>query len=337
MDKDVTRRGFLASAAASALTLTLDPLDLLAASRNQDAEVLLSFGSCNEQWQGQGYWDAIGALKPDLWVWLGDIIYSDYMINPIRKLNYDLVKYNSHYRSFAASVPIVGTWDDHDYGLNDSGKDMPLKHGSQRLLLDFLDLPDSHPLRDQEGVYHSHSFEKRGHRIKLILLDLRYFREAPAPHAGLLGDRQWQWLEDQIDGASSSELILIGSSVQCVAQADDGDGWDMYPAERERFLRLLASTPVPSVILSGDRHLAELSRVKLPGARSGQKWIYDLTASGLTHHDPAAEQQNRVGPALADRNFGTLRIRFRKGQAKPEVTCEIRNIDGSVFYSHLVD
>jgi hypothetical protein len=39
---------------------------------------------------------------------------------------------------------IVGTWDDHDYGLNDAGKEFEGKDVSQQLMLDFLDeAPDS--------------------------------------------------------------------------------------------------------------------------------------------------------------------------------------------------
>jgi alkaline phosphatase D len=34
---------------------------------------------------------------------------------------------------------VIGTWDDHDYGLNDAGKEYSGKVFSQRLMLDFLD------------------------------------------------------------------------------------------------------------------------------------------------------------------------------------------------------
>ena len=36
---------------------------------------------------------------------------------------------------------IIGTWDDHDYGLNDAGKEYDGKDFSQQLMLDFLDEP----------------------------------------------------------------------------------------------------------------------------------------------------------------------------------------------------
>lgn len=45
---------------------------------------------------------------------------------------------------FLCSSQIVGTWDDHDYGLNDAGKEYEGKDASQQVMLDFLDeAPDS--------------------------------------------------------------------------------------------------------------------------------------------------------------------------------------------------
>ena len=37
------------------------------------------------------------------------------------------------------NLQVIGTWDDHDYGLNDAGKEYSGKVFSQRLMLDFLD------------------------------------------------------------------------------------------------------------------------------------------------------------------------------------------------------
>lgn len=40
---------------------------------------------------------------------------------------------------------VIGTWDDHDYGLNDAGKEFSRKVTNQRLLLDFLGEPQDSP------------------------------------------------------------------------------------------------------------------------------------------------------------------------------------------------
>jgi hypothetical protein len=37
----------------------------------------IAFGSCNKSDMPQDYWQNIGKTNPDLWIWLGDIIYAD--------------------------------------------------------------------------------------------------------------------------------------------------------------------------------------------------------------------------------------------------------------------
>jgi alkaline phosphatase D len=42
-------------------------------------------------------------------------------------------------------LQIIGTWDDHDYGLNDAGKEFSGKIFTQRLMLDFFDEAEDSP------------------------------------------------------------------------------------------------------------------------------------------------------------------------------------------------
>ena len=37
----------------------------------------IAFGSCSKEYKPQPLWKPILADKPDLWVWLGDIVYGD--------------------------------------------------------------------------------------------------------------------------------------------------------------------------------------------------------------------------------------------------------------------
>lgn len=75
---------------------------------------------------------------------------------------------------------VVGTWDDHDFGINDGGGGGSLtKYGvtdateRQRLFHDFLDTPADSPLRRRGGVYASHQYGPPGRQVKIILLDTR--------------------------------------------------------------------------------------------------------------------------------------------------------------------
>jgi alkaline phosphatase D len=49
--------------------------------------------------------------------------------------------------------------------------------------------------------------------VKVILLDTRYNRDAVYSDGDMLGEPQWQWLEEQLR-SSDAQIHVIGSSVQ---------------------------------------------------------------------------------------------------------------------------
>lgn len=154
----------------------------------------IAFGSCNKADRPQIFWDKIAEYTPDLFVWLGDIIYADHSIflgwrrpgdvADVRR-NYALQLRNEAYRTFLEQVPVVGVWDDHDLGANDGDRHYVHKRESQQLLLDFLHVPTDDARRFREGAYVDYLF---GHgndtTLQLILLDNRYFRD---PYCGNKG------------------------------------------------------------------------------------------------------------------------------------------------------
>lgn len=69
--------------------------------------------------------------------------------------------------------PIMATWDDHDYGVNDAGNEFELREASQQAFLDLWGLGPTGPIRDQEGVYNARVFEQDGRTVQIIMLDTR--------------------------------------------------------------------------------------------------------------------------------------------------------------------
>ena len=279
----------------------------------------IAFGSCNRQDEPQPLWDDIRAQNPDLWIWLGDNIYGD--TENMRKLQgkYEQQLTQPEYQKLTATVPVVGTWDDHDYGVNDGGKEFGPKRASRDLMLDFLDVPQDRPVWDREGAYQSYTFGPAGQRVKVILLDTRYFRDellaatgsskgyGPNPTGDLLGDAQWQWLEDQLTG-SDAQVHIIGSSIQVLSEDHRFEKWANFPKSRQRLFDLLAQTnPSGVVLLSGDRHIGEISRYEAPDLSYP---LYDITSSGLTHVYEEADEENRhrVSDLIAVLNFGLINI-----------------------------
>jgi len=292
---------------------------------------LIAFGSCNRQNLAQDYWDRIGSLHPDLWIWLGDNIYADTDDRAAMAAMYNQQKSNPHYAVFRQQVPIIGIWDDHDFGINDGGKEFAFKDASKELMLDFLDVPSDAPARHHAGIYQDYTINSDGHPVRILLLDTRYFRDALEPsgtgpqryevneEGDILGEEQWQWLAQQLQD-TTWELALIGGGYQFLQEEQYFEKWANFPRAHQRLLSLidsLASHPV--ILLSGDRHIAEIARKDLPH----QSWpLYEVTASGLTHSYTEVNEPNqyREGPVLGQKNMATLQLDWQAADPQCLVT-----------------
>jgi len=127
----------------------------------------------------------------------------------------------------------------------------------------------------------------------------------------MLGEAQWNWLAEQL--VVPAQVRLLVSSVQVVSNEHPHERWGVFPHERARLLALIGSTRAAGVVvLSGDRHRGELSR--LEGSAAGYP-IYDLTSSSLNRPMPAQEANpTRIGALVNSANFGTIDIVW-EGQA----------------------
>jgi hypothetical protein len=222
-------------------------------------------------------------------------------------------------QAVAAGTRVFATWDDHDFGLNNGGRTYQWRSASRQLFLDWLGEPLNSPRRTQPGgVHESHQWsiaargdEQQRAEVRLVLLDNRFARldenevaqqlavvekEGRKPTSAddnMLSEPQWQWLEAQLEVGSAeatADVVLIGAGLQML-QTDKkaAEGWWRSPGSRERFLRLLARSPIPTVfLLSGDVHFAEIAQARClwaPGDDSPafERRIAEVTSSGMTH------------------------------------------------------
>ena len=303
----------------------------------------IAFGSCNRTDLEQNIWQSIQQTNPDLWVWLGDAIYADTdNMNKMKRM-YDEQKAVTAYANFVHTTPIIGTWDDHDYGESDGGKNFKPKAEAQQLFLDFLDVPKTAAVRQTEGVYQAYTFGEGNQKIKLIVLDTRYFRDdleknpsgktryLPNKTGDILGEEQWNWLENELTN-SSAAFNIICSSIQVLAEEQMFEKWANFPAARQRLLDLIVKTqPQNPIFISGDRHIGEVAKIKLDGFESP---IYEITSSGLTHaytKNSAKSEPNkyRVGDLINQRHFALLKIDWET----QKIVSEIRDINGNLLQS----
>jgi hypothetical protein len=135
---------------------------------------VIAFGSCARQTKPQPIWDAVLATAPDLFVFLGDNVYGDTTDMAELRRAYALLAAQPGFQRLRATTPVVATWDDHDYGLNDVGGDYPAKYGSREVFLDFWgEPPDSERRLRNGGIYAAYAVGTEGRRVRVILLDTR--------------------------------------------------------------------------------------------------------------------------------------------------------------------
>lgn len=323
----------------------------------------IAFGSCAEASKPQPVWDPILARRNDLFIFLGDNIYADTRDLTVLRAKYAELAAQPGFARLRAQTPIVAMWDDHDFGEDNAGAEYPLKEESRQVFLDFWQEPADSPRRDRDGVYASYVFGPPGQRVQVILPDLRYNRmplvplelggadyqnwararqsaglEVPGPYArnpdpkaSMLGARQWQWLERQLE--VPADLRLFGSSLQVLADFTGWESWACFARDQQRLIDLIRRKNANGVVfLSGDIHYAELSKLDVNVPYT----LWDLTSSGLTEEwRVPTPNANRASDVLPDANFGCIDIAWQ--QRHTQLTLGIVDAQGKTRMSWVIE
>lgn len=305
--------------------MCLLPLSAKEAEGGKEPIRQIAFASCFKETMPAPALEAVVDLKPDVFIWMGDNIYGDTEDMVVMAEKFQVVRENPAYARLRSISKVIGTWDDHDYGENDAGAEYPMRRESQQVFLDFLDEPEGSVRRKREGVYDVEDFGVPGKMVRVILLDTRYHRDAIGSDGTMLGEAQWTWLEKMLRESTAQVNVLV-SSIQVLPEDHRFEKWENFPKERERLFALLAEKEVPPVIiLSGDRHLSEISLME---ERCGYP-LYEVTSSSLNLPlGGSGDELNqwRIGENFRPANFGTLSIDWSK--EVPIVTACIRDLHG---------
>jgi alkaline phosphatase D len=310
----------------------------------------IAFGSCINT-QAHPMLDRTLTLPFELFILLGDNIYADTKDPAVMAAKYRVRKESPWFQALRKRATVLATWDDHDFGGNDAGASYPMKVESQKLFCDFMDEPKDSPRRKREGIYEAQTFGPIGWRVQVILLDTRYFRSNlatgennvvpsggkyiphPDPNVTMLGEAQWNWLEEQL--RAPAELRIIASSIQFISEFSGGEAWANMPREKQRMLEVLKKTRANGVVfISGDRHWAELSRLD----RAGDYPLYDVTSSALTEeHKRGTPTPNnfRDGPTYHGNNVGMMIIDWQ--HSGPRVLLQVLDAEGKTRIEKRID
>ncbi len=314
---------FVVLIVSGAQVAAFDPFEVRPVPMLPPIVTRIGLGSCASQNLAQPTLANILNHDIDLFLYLGDNLYIDtYNPNVLRSAYEQFITNRAEYQQLRSSVPVLATWDDHDYGCCDEDADYPHKVLSQQVFLDFFEEPANSPRRTQEGIHTSYLIGPEGQRLQIILLDTRYHLDDRRPNNGcgindycpwdspadstktMLGAAQWAWLKTELE--QPADLRLVASSVQFSSSYHGFESWRLFPHERERFQELVKETGAEHLFLvSGDMHYSEVSKLaNAPGIYP----LYDFTASGITNTWPPAANQNRVGTAYGGANVGLIEI-----------------------------
>jgi len=308
------------------------------------------FGSCGHQDKAIPIFDAINKENADLFIFLGDNIYGDTNDMTVLANKYQKLGAKPGFKTLKANTPIIAMWDDHDFGQNDAGKEYPNKEQSRKIMLDFFGEPkDSIRRTRPDGIYTSYMYGEGEQTVQVIMPDLRwnrdelnhvsqtqYFTQRKANNQGpysptevkgasMLGEAQWQWLEQELQ--KSAAIKLIASSLQLLPDFTGWESWANFPEDRARLFSLIKKHKVNGVIIaSGDTHWGEISKY----SKNLEYPLVEMTSSGLTEKwKDVSPNKHRVGDFTHQVNYGDLSIDWQKPD--PAISLKLKGLDGKVI------
>jgi alkaline phosphatase D len=218
------------------------------------------------------------------------------------RARYALYRSDPDLQAAHAACPWIVTWDDHEVD-NDYADDRPedgmerapfleRRAAAYRAYYEHMPLPDCMRPKGPDMRIHTHL--DWGQLARFHILDMRQYRSWQAcprkgrrggsntidiehcerlPRAGrsMLGRAQERWLEQNLGESSAAWNVLAQTTPMAQFDTKPGpgrrawtDGWDGYPAARQRLLETLAEKKASNpVVLGGDVHSFNVNQLKL--------------------------------------------------------------------------
>lgn len=174
-------------------------------------------------------------------------------------------------------VPIFATWDDHDFGLNDAGKEFPHAKESQANFTKFFAQSASHCSVLENGPGVASRFVLGGQQF--VLMDDRSWRIKGRSNERFAhwGKEQEEWLLRSI--ANHNGVTWIANGTQFFPQMFFKESFSgNHPVQFAKFLEAIKQTRRKVVFISGDVHFSEISQIE--PSKLGYT-TYELTSSSI--------------------------------------------------------
>jgi alkaline phosphatase D len=215
----------------------------------------------------QPAWDEVLVHRPSFNLMLGDNVYAN--TTDYHRLVEAHIRQRAipNFAALIASTPTYATWDDHDFGPNDSHAQTPGKENSLEAFKDMFANPAA-GTDDTPGVFYSFNWAD----LEFFVLDNRYYRtdeHADVPNKTQFGEAQLAWLAE---GLSTSDATF-----KIVATGYDVMG-SRYPDEIKQIASIIRESKAAGVFF----HAGDIHRNEFKQQNHGAGYpITQITSSGI--------------------------------------------------------
>lgn len=234
-----------------------------APAEDTPTSVCIAVGSCAAHGEGsRAVWNRIRTSKVDAVLLLGDTPYIDSTSLDVQRSKYREFSSVSEFEALTRSVPFWDTWDDHDFGANDSDGTLPGKENSRKAFLEYR--PNGTFGNGAEGVYTRFRYGP----VEVFLLDTRWWSWTEPSFADpsqktLLGQEQWRWLTEGLRDSKATFKLIACGMIWDDKENSEKDDWGTYMYERDALFAFIGEERISGVVLiGGDIHVTRVLRYK---------------------------------------------------------------------------
>lgn len=288
----------------------------------------------------------MAADTADFNIWAGDNIYLrevDWSSPTGIYYRYHHFRQDINVRRLLLKRPNFATWDDHDFGPNNSNRVFPFKETAlEAFTANWANPTFGTP--EVPGVFGEFEWSD----CDFFMLDNRFYRSPEwyadsvngdwNPDKAYLGKGQLQWLKDALANSRAPFKFVVSGS-QVLNTTGGGECFCHYQEEWQALLDFIRDNDVRGVVfLSGDRHMAEMLKVE----REGMYPLYEFTSSpisagpytSITERDEYNNPLRVEGTLFPDLNYMKISV---SGERRDRVlTVALKNKDGEVVWTQQI-
>ena len=273
--------------------------------------------------------DTMRKTNPDFMIWMGDNVYFlSEEWNEYESMNKKMLDYRKekHISRFLNNQPNYSTWDDHDFGPDNSHGGFDNKEMTKEVFNKFWENPKNRP-DSLDGIFYKFSRAD----ADFFIMDGRYNR---VPGQAMYGKAQLNWLKEELKKSKATFKFIV-SGTQSIP-VTYGEDWGDFGTEKIDFLQFIEKENISGLIFfSGDTHYPERNKLE----RKNNYPLVEITSSALTSPTfPGAEKSNQGVRELdtfsKKKNFGHIYVRGKKGNRFCKI--DIKDKKGSIIWSYKV-